>query len=345
MIHLSSFEAVHYRGLNGLSIPRLSAANLVTGANGVGKTALLEAMWLFMGRHSPMLLWNKNIQRSGNPVVDPVSRLSHGVLELHGVENGTEHRLASTFEHVPAADTPAVDGYATHPIVGRLDTHIDGSVVDRDGGVDGLHQAYGGTVRYVNPKAPAQRPNCFIEGTKYHLDASGSYLQYYSEIVRDAGKDELRSALNVILPNVSDIEILMDEAQTSYLSAVTADGRQLPLDDLGGGVVRLFRLMLSCYMSRNGILFADEIENGIHHSTLTEIWRRIRRWMTEWNVQVVATTHSNECIAAAMTAFEDAPHDLSIHKLFLNRETAGVEAATFNGKTIEGARDLNLEVR
>ena len=240
MIHLSSFEAVHYRGLDGLSIPRLSAANLVTGANGVGKTALLEALWLFMGRHSR---------------------------------------------------------------------------------------------------------KCFIEGTKYHLDASGSYLQYYSEIVRDAGKDELRSALNVILPNVSDIEILMDEAQTSYLSAVTADGRQLPLDDLGGGVVRLFRLMLSCYMSRNGILLADEIENGIHHSTLTEIWRRIRRWMTEWNVQVVATTHSNECIEAAMAAFEDAPHDLSIHKLFLNRETAGVEAATFNGKTIEGARDLNLEVR
>ena len=37
MTHLSSFEAVHYRGLDGMSIPRLSAANLVTGANGVGK--------------------------------------------------------------------------------------------------------------------------------------------------------------------------------------------------------------------------------------------------------------------------------------------------------------------
>ena len=343
MIHLSSFKAVHYRGLDGLSIPRLSAANLVTGANGAGKTALLEAMWLFMGRYSPMLLWNKNIQRSGNPVVDPVARLSRGVLELRGVENGTEHRLMSTFEHVPAADSPAVDGYATPPIVGRLDTCIDGAVVD--GGIEGLHQAYGGTVRYANPKAPAHRPKCFIEGTKYHEDTSGSYLQYYSEIVRDAGKDELRSALNVILPHVSDIEILMDEAQTSYLSAVTADGRQLPLADLGGGVLRLFRLMLSCYMSRNGILLADEIENGIHHSKLTEVWRRLRRWMTTWNVQVVATTHSHECIEAAMTAFEDAPRALSVHQLFLNQHTESIEAATFNGKTIKGARDLNLEVR
>lgn len=343
MIHLSSFDAIHYRGLDGLSIPRLSAANLVTGANGVGKTALLEAMWLFMGRYNPVLLWNKNIQRSSNPVVDPIARLSHGILELHGMENGSKHRLRSTFEHVPAADAPAIDGYTTHPIVGRLETCIDGDVVD--GGIDGLHQAHGGTVRYANPKTPVQRPNCFIEGTKYNFDTSSSYLQHYSDVVRDTGKDELRSALNVILPNVSDIEILMDEAQTSYLSAVTVNGRQLPLDDLGSGVVRLFRLMLSCYMSRDGILLADEIENGIHHSALPEVWKRIRRWTTEWNVQVVATTHSNECIEAAMTAFADAPYDLSIHKLFLNEGTERVEAATFNGKTIEGARDLNLEVR
>lgn len=49
MTHLSSFEAVRYRGIDGLSLPRLSRANLVTGVNGVGKTALIEAMWLFAG--------------------------------------------------------------------------------------------------------------------------------------------------------------------------------------------------------------------------------------------------------------------------------------------------------
>ena len=45
MDFLSSFEAVHYRGISGLSLPRLSPANLITGMNGIGKTALIEAMW------------------------------------------------------------------------------------------------------------------------------------------------------------------------------------------------------------------------------------------------------------------------------------------------------------
>ena len=58
MTFLTSFQVVHYRGIDRLSLPALTPANLVTGVNGIGKTALLEAMWLFTGRHNPMLLWN-----------------------------------------------------------------------------------------------------------------------------------------------------------------------------------------------------------------------------------------------------------------------------------------------
>ena len=51
MTLLSSFTAVRYKGIDGLSLSRLSRANLITGVNGVGKTVLIEAIWLFMGRY------------------------------------------------------------------------------------------------------------------------------------------------------------------------------------------------------------------------------------------------------------------------------------------------------
>lgn len=66
MVFLSSFKAIRYR--DGLSLPRLGRANLVTGTN--GKTALIEAIWLFTGRPNPGLPWN------GNPVIDPVAMLA-----------------------------------------------------------------------------------------------------------------------------------------------------------------------------------------------------------------------------------------------------------------------------
>ena len=88
MTFLNSFEAVRYRGIDGLSFPRLARANLITGVNGIGKTAALEAMWLFTGRYNTSFLWNGNVQRSAKTVLDPIARLAKGALELLGVENG-----------------------------------------------------------------------------------------------------------------------------------------------------------------------------------------------------------------------------------------------------------------
>ncbi len=349
MTLLSSFKVVHYRGIDGLSLPRLTPANLVTGVNGVGKTALLEAMWLFYGRYNQTLLWNRHVHRYNQPVLDPVARLSGDLLELHGVENGSSHQLRYVFEkaadnaHVATPGDAAERKFSQLPVVGHITTCIDGELVE--GNPPGGMQTPWGLITLQNPVSPTPRPSCVIEGTDLQFETWGEHLQRYSDIVREGRKEDLTNAINLLLPKVRGLEMLADDAGGTYLSAVIADGRQLPLHDLGGGVVRLSRLLLSFFASRNGMLLADEIENGIHHSVSREIWTRARQWMDQWNVQLVATTHSAECIDAAMTAYEDAPEDLSIHKLFVNEKTGKVQAATFSGESLEGARNLNLEVR
>ena len=349
MTHLSSFKAVRYRGIDGLSLPHLSQANLVTGVNGIGKTALLEAMWLFVGRYSPTLLWNANVQRSTNPVLDPVSRLSNGGLELHGGQNGSTHQLKTVFEKVAEVATPATAREATErnmmqlPVAGRIETYLDGQLVKGDFG--GARPTPWGVVVHQTPVPPKPQPSCVIESTKFQLETPGEYLQRYSDMVRANQKEELTNAINLLLPRVKDLEILTDRTGESYLSALTKCGVQLPLHDLGGGIIRLYRLLLSLFTCRDGIMLVDELENGIHYSGLNEVWTRARQWMRRWNVQLVATTHSAECIEAAMAAFADSPEDLSIHKLFVSETTGAVEAVTFTGETLEGARDLNLEVR
>ena len=348
MILLSSFKAVHYRGIDGLSLPRLTRANLVTGVNGIGKTALLEAIWLFTKRYSPVLLWDANVQRSDEPVLDPVARLP-GVLELHGVENGSHHELRSTFEKAAEIDRPATvrdDQEANmreRPVVGRIHTYLDGKLAE--GKIGGLYSTPSGIVQHENQEPLVPRPNFLIEGTKFQLEMSHEYLQRYSDMIRENRKEDFTNAINLMLPRVEGVEILTDEAGKSYLSALTSDGVQLPFSVLGGGVVRLSRLLLSCFASRDGMLLVDEMENGVHHSMLGDFWTSARQWMRDWNVQLVATTHSAECIEAAMTAFEDAPEELSIHKLFANEKTGKTEAATFSGESLEGARNLDLEVR
>ena len=347
MKYLSSFKAVHYRGIDGLSLPQLSHVNLITGMNGVGKTALLEAIWLFMGRHNPSLLWNLNVQRSNKTVFDPIAELTDGILEIHGTEDGANHEWRVMFSHA-ANIPPPVTGFSDIekptqlPVVGHLEAYLDGKLVKNKNDL-GVHPTPRGLIMYDQPNQTPRE--CVIESIRWQHETPGEYMQRYSTMVKNSRKHELKSAMNLILPKLKDMEILTDENGKPYMSAITTDGEQLPLKDLGGGIVRLFRLYLDFFAARDGVLLVDEVENGIHYSVLRDLWERIRIWTHESKVQFIATTHSAECIDAAVAAFADYPNVLSIHKLFTNAESKKIEAATFTGETLEGARDLHLEVR
>ena len=350
MTFLNSFEAVRYRGIDGLSFPSLAPANLITGENGVGKTAALEAMWLFTGRYNTGLLWNQHVQRSDKPVLDPVARLTKGALELRGKERDSAHSLKVVFRKLAdverTKETPAgpVPGnLMAAPMIARIDADLDGIPVTPE--TTGAQVTPWGSVVFDIPQRPAERPDSIIFGTRFQIQTLDEYLRRYSEMVRANLKNNFTEAINLILPKIQDVEILTDEMGRSYLSALTDANVQLPLHDLGGGVERLYQLYLSFFSTRGGALFADEMENGLHYSVLENVWSHSRNWMRQWDVQLVATTHSDECIRAAMAAFEDAPDDLAIHKLFRNAETGKVEVTTFTGEALEGARDLNLETR
>jgi len=62
-------------------------------------------------------------------------------------------------------------------------------------------------------------------------------------------------------------------------------------------------------------------------------------------VQLFATTHSYECVQAAVEAFRDEfAEDLHLHRLDrLNDGT--IKATTYKAGTLRNAVDMNMEVR
>ena len=334
MAQLSSFKAVHYRCIDGLFLPHLSKLNLITGINGVGKTALIEAMWLFAGRYNPSLLFNVNVQRTLSPHFNPISRLTDGELELYGVEDdGNPHTAKFHYEKID--DTFSTKMFTSElqeatkkmpPVQGIIHTYLDGE-------------------RHESQGQQTGRASCIIEATKFLDEMSDEYIQRYSALVRKGRKKELVKAMKVIAENIEDMEILATESKSLYLSVVIKDGKPRPLHDLGGGAVKLVRLLLDFSASQDGILLSDELENGFHYTVQREIWNKARQWTNQWNVQFVATTHSGEFIDAAIDTFADDADNLSIHKLFRDEKSGRTKVTTFTGETLLGARDLNLEVR
>ena len=356
MNRLRSFRAEQYRGLDGLALDDLAPINIVTGPNGIGKTALIEAIWLFRGRFQPEILRNPNIRRSGRAVLDPVSDFGSGEVRLSATEDDGAHRWRAIYE--PTIDTSAgARGQVTNGKPGSRDTAGPSNAAPgRVAGIvrmwlDDIEAAPTSSQIVSTPKGDVAIP---VLDTKYGrgiLVRAGSVHELTQEMLDDFSKimmagdnDLLKADLQIILPMVHDVEVVT-VAGVSHILVTTTGQERLPLQSLGDGMVRLFHILIAMREAAGGMILLDEVENGLHHSILAEVWKRIRSLATKFEVQVFATTHSLECLDAAIAAFEDKPDDLAVHSLRQREDDNRIVAASFRGEALLGAREINLEIR
>ncbi|MCY4572146.1 MAG: AAA family ATPase, partial [Gemmatimonadetes bacterium] len=115
------------------------------------------------------------------------------------------------------------------------------------------------------------------------------------------------SALNLVLADeVKRVAMLggVRGSQDRRRVAVRLKGGDGPvsLRGLGDGAVRLFGIALALANARDGFLLIDEAENGIHHSVQAAMWEMVLRTAHRDGLQVVATTHSWDCVHGFATA-------------------------------------------
>ena len=95
--------------------------------------------------------------------------------------------------------------------------------------------------------------------------------------------------------------------------------------------------------AKDGLLLIDEIENGLHYTIQAEVWRFIFRVAASLNVQVFATTHSSDCVAAFQAAASESAEDGVLIRL--SRRDDRVRAVELDEDELEIAVDNKIEVR
>jgi AAA15 family ATPase/GTPase len=113
----------------------------------------------------------------------------------------------------------------------------------------------------------------------------------------------------------------------------------------GDGIKRFITMMSALYASRNGYLFLDEIENGIHYTNLDKLWEIILTVSKEQNVQVFATTHSKECIESyARVAKRLGDEEIGFIELGRNK-FGKLDSIVFDSERFHRFMELDNEVR
>jgi AAA15 family ATPase/GTPase len=114
---------------------------------------------------------------------------------------------------------------------------------------------------------------------------------------------------------------------------------------MGYGMNRILNLAIALVSTEKGVLLVDEIETGLHYEAQLDMWRLVLKTAKDLDVQVFATTHSWDCIAAFKEALQEL-EDQSVAKLFrLDSKYGKLRAVEYDAEEIRIAVNQGVEVR
>lgn len=335
----TSFKIRYFRQFRELKIENLRRCNLFTGLNNSGKSTVLEALWMHSGPNRPDLAL-RLLHFRGVPGPD-LAHIAHDIFFDFDTDEPIELTASGDWgEHPRVLKITVQPKPTTVPILarsnGRTSTNYleSGTAHQSDDELilsycDENQESYESKATWkhqgpneqgdltaafsIEPAEVPPRPNNFLLTPKIRR-APIEDCQLFDRLVQDRLESEVIECLKLVDHQIRNIRTMTTPEPMIY--ADVGLSRFVPVGLLGDGIGRLFSLALAIFDARGGLVLVDELENGLHHTVLEPVWQRLRILAEKCDVQLVATTHSSECLFAAMRAFHgSSSEDLAIHRL------------------------------
>lgn len=362
-----TFGVRNFRCFDQLTIANLERVNLIAGVNNVGKTALLEALFLHCGAYNPSLALNISGFRGiesmkferGKWAETPWDSLFRGfdfseTVELEGENDITRRRtlqlktvrdpeeLAKLSQYVERDSNESESVLSSKSATPSSAAPVLELTYQQDAQEVHYYMIFDPKGLRIEPMPPPPPFPGFFLAARMRISLQED-AERFGKLEIIGKQDMLTEALRVIEPRLRRLAVVVSGG-VPMIHGDLGSGRLLPLPVMGDGMSRIASLVLAIGNASNGVVLVDEIENGLHHSKLSAVWRAIGEAARQFNTQVFATTHSLECIMAAHEAFtESEVYDFRLHRL--ERKDEAIRAVTYDQGILSSALEMELEVR
>lgn len=129
-------------------------------------------------------------------------------------------------------------------------------------------------------------------------------------IIKEGYKEKIIELLKIFESDIIDFNILSNREIICNLK----EG-YLNIQSFGDGLKKVLVLFAKLISSKNGILLIDEIETGIHHSKIEEIYRALFDIAIKNNTQIFLTTHNLETVSAFLNILNDSLDEIQIYRI------------------------------
>lgn len=369
---LTYFKVENFKKFDSLEVEDIGQFNLIVGDNNVGKTCLLEAL-LFDERPKNTINWYYELllkRRMTSPMLM--------LLNEANVETNFEENIFSFYQKNKTKKTIfTIDDkrYSIHNIVEEISTSEKENYQNfvRDTGLfdyEGIRKKSKNWIvfeeedkirflldltssyyeDFINkpenskiPKVPAVMLNDEIE----------KYLSIYYDTIfvkNDLG-DRIKKLVIELFPNMKILEFQkkvpdLKDRHTQLLVKTENRKEFHNIREYGEGFVRALFSILLILNSNSKKIVIDEIDTGIHYSKMSKFLSIIIRLCKELDVQLFATTHSEECIRKVVNASRELNLQNLVRLIKLKEMKDGqVKAITYPFEEYEYLVQSETEVR
>ena len=357
-LYLPSLSVRGLLGISDLTIPQLGRVTLLVGKNGVGKTTLLDAVRIYAARGNYLaldavlqsrdevvsfdetadrqdpvpdlesLFYGRNLSSDSAIAIGPATggkKLT--ITAMPGMWDDTEVDCIDNENNAPPLLGIIFDGIALGPIRASSITASPRRQLRRNLDHGALFPC-----RSLGPNAPS----------------NDDITQLWDAVALTSDEDRAIAALRPIYGDtIQRVAAIADPRlrhQRRMMVSHKNQPRPVPLRSLGEGAVRMFGVALALANSGEGVLLIDEVENGLHYSIQSDFWKMVFQAAQDNAVQVIATTHSRDCIKGfrqAAIALETAYCPV----VRLTQRHGKLFTTTFEGADLDIVIRNGLEVR
>ncbi|MEI7988604.1 MAG: ATP-binding protein [Chloroflexota bacterium] len=369
---LPSLEIHGFRVFDHLIINNLGRVNLIVGKNNVGKSSLLEAIWIYANQASPSVLrtllegrdemGQEETQPTGEDVENQITSIRH---LFYG--RGTLKNIQKPITIGPVGETSKTV---------RINFKWFTEIVERGQGIRRLHEIedfdsvnnplpglsiqFGDELNILKTllsesislrkyreqiESPLDKKCVFVPANGL---TSSNIERFWDGIALTPLEDDVLHSLQLIEPTVERIN-LVGSNRTSRLRnripIVKIEGLDdpIPLRSLGEGMNRILGIALALANAKGSLLLIDEIESGLHYSIQPNIWQFVFQVAKRLNIQVFATTHSWDCVEAFQKSSRESDQDGYLIRL--ENKQGKIIPTLFNEKELSNATREQIEVR
>jgi len=349
-----SIEINQYRGIKHLKIENLKQFNLVIGATNIGKTSLLEALFLAINPDNMSLIftinsvrripYTPNFLRNLFYKADPLNTINITAITKEE-ENKIRDLKYSAIQNQESSidltdESPITTTSSAKPLIDKLSLIINDiheyiftqrplNELERRGNV--LINPFKKEILNNNPYKMT-----FNGRFEHSLSYTGSFSAKYDGLIENMEKEEFLNLIRKIDPKINSLEKTDKGILIDY-----GFKKPIPIEALGKGMINVINIIAAIFNTKNGVVLIDELENGMHYELLDLFWEAIFKTASKFNVQIIATTHSYDCIKSFYNKHQN-------NEIILNRiekKNAVHECMAYNSEEIKILIEEDMEVR